>query len=325
MHKMTMTPAASSAFIKLNEDGTGRVQASTVDMGQGSRTVLAQIAAEELGLKIEDVRVVSPDTDLTPYDHGTSSSRSTFHMGNAVKAAAADAKQQLLEIAADLLEANPSDLEVHEGVIRVKGSPDRNLSVKDVPKGGSYLGRGKPILGRGTFTVPDATPLDRETGQGANPAVFWMYAAQAAEVEVDEETGKVKVLRVVSAHDVGKAINPQACEQQIEGALGIGIGATLMEEIKCDRGKTLSTNFVEYKIPTALNMPEMIPIMVETMHDRGPYGAKGLGEPALTPTAPAIANAIYDAVGVRIKELPITPDKVLKALKEKTSSSHSKR
>ena len=316
MHKMTVTPASSSAIIKVNEDGSAEVQASTVDMGQGSNTVLAQIAAEELGLRAEDVRVVSPDTDLTPYDHGTSSSRSTFFMGNAVKAAAADAKRQLLELASEHLEANPLDLEVHEGIIRVKGSPDRAIRVRDVPKGGSYLtGRGTPIIGRGTSTVPDATPLDRETGQGAMPAVFWMYAAQAAEVEVDEETGKVRVLKIASAHDVGKAINPAACEQQIEGALGIGIGATLMEEIKFDGGKTTNPNFVDYKMATAMDMPEMVPLMVETIHDRGPYGAKGLGEPALAATAPAIANAIYDAVGVRIKELPITPDKVLKALK----------
>ena len=222
MHKMTMTPASSSAFVKLNEDGTAEVQASTVDMGQGSNTVLAQIAAEELGLKMEDVRVVSPDTDLTPYDHGTSSSRSTFHMGNAVKAAAADAKKQLLEIAADLLEANPLDLEVHQGVISVKGSADRMISVRDIPKGGSYLGKGRPVIGRGTFNVPDATPLDRETGQGAMPAVFWMYAAQAAEVEVDEETGKVKVLRIASAHDVGKAINPVALSSRSRGRWGRG-------------------------------------------------------------------------------------------------------
>jgi CO/xanthine dehydrogenase Mo-binding subunit len=144
-----------------------------------------------------------------------------------------------------------------------------------------------------------------------------MYVAQAAEVEVDEETGKVKVLKIVSAHDVGKAINPAACEQQIEGALGMGIGTALMEEIKLENGKTMNPNFTDYKLPTSLDMPEMVPIMVETIHKQGPYGAKGLGEPALAPTAPAIANAIHNAVGVRIKDLPITPDKVLKALREK--------
>jgi CO/xanthine dehydrogenase Mo-binding subunit len=317
MHKMTMTPSSSSAFVKLNDDGTVEVLSSTVEMGQGSNTVLAQIVAEELGLNVKDVKVVSPDTDVTPFDHGTSSSRSTFHMGNAVKGAAADAKKQLFDIAATELEANPEDLEVKNGFIFVRGSPERGISVSKVAMGGSYLGRGKPIMGRGTFNVPDATILDRETGQGANPAIFWMYAAQAAEVEVDRETGKVAVLRIASAHDIGRAINPAACEQQIEGALATGIGTTLMEEIKLDGGKTLNPNFVDYKMPTSLDMPEMIPILVEAPHERGPYGAKGLGEPALAPTAPAIANAIYDAVGVRIKDLPITPDKVMRALKEK--------
>jgi len=317
MHKMTMTPSSSSAFVKLNEDGTVEVLSSTVDMGQGSDTVLAQIAAEELGVDLKSVKVVSSDTDVTPFDHGTSSSRSTFHMGNAVKHAAADAKKQLLEAAAEELEANAEDLETRDGFIFVKGSLEKNVPIPKVAMGGSYLGKGKPIIGRGTFNVPDATALDRETGQGENPAVFWMYAAQAAEVEVDEETGKVKVLKIVSAHDVGKAINPSACEQQIEGALATGVGTTLMEEVKIELGKTLNPNFVDYKVPTSLDMPEMVPILVEATHARGPYGAKGLGEPALAPTAPAIANAIYDAVGVRIKELPITPDKVLKALKDK--------
>ena len=217
-----------------------------------------------------------------------------------------------------MLEANPADLEVHEGVIRVKGSPDRNITVKDIPKGANYLyGKGRPYLGRGTFSVPDATPLDRETGQGRMPADVLDVSAQAAEVEVDEETGKVKILKIASAHDVGKAINPQACEQQIEGALGTGIGAAMMEEMRFDERGRCSTQLCGLQTATSMDMPEMVPIMVETIHDRGPYGAKGLGEPALAPTAPAIANAIYDAVGVRVKELPITPDKVLKALKEK--------
>lgn len=317
MHKMTMTPSSSSAFVKLNDDGTVEVLSSTVEMGQGSNTILSQIVAEELGVDLKSVKVASPDTDVTPFDHGTSSSRSTFHMGNAVKQAAGDVKTQLFEVAAEELEANPEDLEARNGLIFVKGSPGKSVSISKLAMGGSYLGKGKPAIGRGTFSVPDATSLDPETGQGANPAVFWMYGAQAAEVEVDQETGKVNVLRISSAHDVGKAINPSACEQQIEGALSTGVGTTLMEEIKLDGGKTLNPTFVDYKLPTSLDMPEMIPIIVEAHHERGPYGAKGLGEPALAPTAPAIANAIYDAVGVRIKDLPITPERVLEALKEK--------
>jgi len=318
MHKSTQTPTSSSAFIKLNEDGTAEVLSSTVEMGQGSNTVLIQIAAEELGFDVKDVRIVGPDTDVTPYDQLTGSSRSTFHMGNAVKAAAADAKRQLLEAAGDLLEANPLDLEVRKGVISVKGSPHRKLLVRQVPMGaGGHFTEGRPIIGRGTYSVLGGTSLDPETGQGLNPSVFWMYGAQAAEVEVDEETGIVNVLKVTSAHDVGRAINPLNCEQQIEGAIGTGVSTTLMEEIKLEKGKTLNPNFVDYKMATSLDMPEMVPLLVETLHEQGPYGAKGIGEPALAPTAPAIANAIYDAVGVRIKDLPITPEKVLKALRER--------
>jgi CO/xanthine dehydrogenase Mo-binding subunit len=143
-------------------------------------------------------------------------------------------------------------------------------------------------------------------------------------VEVDEETGKVKILRMIAAHDVGKAINPKACEQQIEGALGMGVGIALMEELKFQNGRPVNPNFVDYKLGTSMDMPEMESIIVETHHNRGPFGAKGLGEPALAPTAPAIANAIYDAVGVRIKDLPMTPDKILKALKEKKGESSLK-
>jgi carbon-monoxide dehydrogenase large subunit len=324
MHQPTATPSASSSFIKIKEDGTVEVLVSTVEMGQGSNTVLTQIVAEELGIRMEDVRIVRPDTDITPYDHGTSASRSTFSMGNALRAAAVDAKKQLFEIAADLLEANPLDLVASEGSIYVKGSPEQKIPIGQIPMGSSYLGKGKPIIGKGTFTVPDAARLDPETGQSENPSVFWMYAAHVAEVEVDRETGKVKVLRMTAAHDLGRAINPLACEQQIEGALGMGVGMALMEELKLENGRPLNPNFVDYKLPTSMDMPEMEPIIVETYHERGPYGAKGLGEPALSATAPAIANAIYDAVGVRIKNLPITPDKVLKALREKETKSFPK-
>jgi carbon-monoxide dehydrogenase large subunit len=317
VHKMTQTPSSSAAFVKLNEDGTVQVLSSTVDIGQGSNTVLAQIAAEELGVQVNNVKIVSPDTDVTPFDYGTASSRSTFHMGNAVKQAAADAKQQLFELAADQLEANVMDLEAKDGCIYVKGSPGKSLPISDIDMGTIY-GRGKPVIGRGTYHVPDATALDQETGQGANPVVFWMYAAQAVEVEVDTSTGKVEVLKWVSAHDVGRAINPLNCVQQIEGALSQGVGFALMEELIVHEGKVRNPNFRDYKVPTALDdVPEVTCILVEAPHEQGPYGAKGVGEPAMAPTAAAIGNAIYDAIGVRVKDLPITPEKILHALKER--------
>ncbi len=320
LYKMTQTPSSSSAFVKMNEDGSAEVLASTVDMGQGSNTILAQIAAEELGVEVKNVRVVSPDTDVTPFDHGTASSRSTFHMGNAVKQAAADAKKQLLEVAADQLETRAEDLECRGGFIYPKGSPGKGTPISSIRMGITY-GKGQPIIGRGVFSVPDATPLDQETGQGANPSVFWLYGAQAVEVDVDPETGKVEVLRVSAAHDVGRVINPLNCEQQLEGAIVTGVGLALMEEMVMENGNAVNRNFRDYRIPTSLDAPEVIPLFVEAAHRDGPYGAKGVGEPALAPTAPAIGNAVYDAIGVRVKDLPVTPEKILKALKEKGGKS----
>ena len=321
MHKSTVTPSSSAAFVKLNEDASATVLCSAVEMGQGISTALAQIASEELGLPVEKISVVRPDTDVTPYDMASVSSRSTFFTGNAVRLAAADARQQLLQIAADLLEANPQDLVIEGGRVMVRGVPEKAIPITDLPLGEAfYVGakggraRGRPVLGRGSFTVEDATPLDRETGQGKNPSAFWMYATQAVEVEVDPRSGRVKILRISSAHDVGKSIHPVSIEGQIQGALVMGVGTALFEEMEMENGKVKNPNFAEYKLPSALDAPEMIPIIVEEPHSQGPFGAKGLGEPALAPTAAAIANAIYAAVGVRIKDLPITPEKILAGL-----------
>ncbi len=324
MHKSTVTPSSSSAFVKLNEDASATVLCSAVEMGQGASTALAQIASEELGLPVEKISVVPPDTDVTPYDMASVSSRSTFFAGNAVRRAAADAREQLLQIAGDILEANPKDLVIQGARVMVRGVPEKAIPLTDLPLGEAfYVGakvgraRGRPVLGRGVFTVEDATPLDRETGQGKNPSAFWMYATQAAEVEVDPRSGRVKILRISSAHDVGKPIHPDSIEGQIQGALVMGVGTALFEEMELENGKVKNPNFSEYKLPSALDAPEMIAIIVEEPHSQGPFGAKGLGEPALAPTAAAIANAIYAAVGVRIKDLPITPEKILEGLRRK--------
>jgi 4-hydroxybenzoyl-CoA reductase alpha subunit len=316
LYKMTQTPSSSSAFVKMSEDGSVEVLCSTVDMGQGSSTVFAQIAAEELGVEFKNVRVVSPDTDVTPFDHGTASSRSTFHMGNAVKQAAAEARKRLFEVAADQLETRPENLESRGGFIYVKGSKGAGTPISAIRMGITY-GKGHPITGSGTFSVPDATPLDQETGQGAYPSIFWLYGAQGVEVEVDPETGKVDVLKVAAAHDLGRVINPLNCEQQVEGAVVTGVGIALLEELVVQNGTPVNRNFRDYRIPTAMDSPKVDSIFVEATHKDGPFGAKGVGEPALAPTAPAIGNAVYNAIGVRIKDLPITPEKILKALKEK--------
>ncbi|MDI6755427.1 MAG: xanthine dehydrogenase family protein molybdopterin-binding subunit [Thermodesulfobacteriota bacterium] len=322
MHKSTVTPSSSAAFVKLNEDASVTLLCSAVEMGQGATTALAQIASEELGIPVEKIAVVCPDTDVTPYDMASVSSRSTFFVGNAVRRAAADAREQLLQIASEILEADPKDLMIEAGNVFIRGFPGKGLPIAELPLGEAFYvgakgrGRGKPVLGRGAFSVEDATPLDRETGQGKNPSAFWLYAAQAAEVEVDRRSGRVKVLRIASAHDLGKSIHPVAIEGQIQGALVMGVGTALYEEMELEKGKVKNPNFAEYKIPSALDAPEMIPLIVEEPHANGPYGAKGLGEPALAPTAAAIANAIYAAVGVRIKDLPITPEKILEGLRK---------
>jgi carbon-monoxide dehydrogenase large subunit len=323
MHKSTVTPSSSAAFVKLNEDASVTLLCSAVEMGQGSSTILAQIASEELGIPVEKISMVRPDTDVTPYDMASVSSRSTFFVGNAVRRAAVDAREQLLQIAAEILEANPQDLVIEGGKVMVRGVPEKAIPIAELPLGEAFYvgakgrGRGRPVLGRGSFTVEDATPLDRETGQGKNPSAFWMYATQAAEVEVDPRSGRVKVLRISSAHDVGKSIHPVAIEGQIQGALVMGVGTALWEEMELEKGRVKNPSFAEYKLPSALDAPEMIPIIVEELHAQGPYGAKGLGEPALAPTAAAIANAIYAAVGVRVKDLPITPEKILEGLRKK--------
>jgi carbon-monoxide dehydrogenase large subunit len=237
-----------------------------------------------------------------------------------VRKASADARRQLLEIASAILKAEPEDLRLNNGMVSHRNMPEKAIPIENLPLGEAYYvgvkkkGRGRPILGRGIHTTEDATPLDRETGQGKNPSAFWMYATQAAEVEVDPSTGKVTILRIASAHDVGKAIHPTSCEGQIQGALVMGIGSTLYEEMELEEGRVKNRSLAEYKIPTALDVPEMIPVLVEEPHHEGPYGAKGLGEPALAPTAAAIANAIDAAVGIRIKNLPITPERILEAL-----------
>jgi len=319
-HKSSVTPAASACIIRLNEDGTVQLLLSTVDMGQGSDTALAQIAAEALGIDPGQVTIASPDTDLTPYDMATVSSRSTFFMGNAVRDAVENLKQKIFGIAAELLEVDRRDLIFAKGRVHVVGNPTTGFDLQDIPQGESYYagamhaGRGRPLMAEGTYTVKDATPLDHDTGQGANPSVFWMYFAQAAEVALDLETGRIRVLRIASAHDVGRTINPLLLEGQIEGACAMGIGEALYEEMIQAGGYVINPDFLNYRLPTFLEMPEILTLPVENPHREGPFGAKGVGEAGVAAVAAAIANAVYDAAGIRVTGLPMTPEKIVQAL-----------
>jgi CO/xanthine dehydrogenase Mo-binding subunit len=312
MIKATITPSISCAVVKMNEDASLSIYAGTVEMGQGSETTLAQIAGKELGVPIERIQVLGVDTDVVPYDLTTSSSRSTFHMGKAVQLAAQQIKEQLKRIVAQEYGVQEDQIGFMDGRIRL---PESTLDYADVMfkrfgmQGGTLMGDGQL-----------KTSVKNEFGEKSTSA-FWFLAAGAAEVAVDTETGKIELLKYASAVDVGKTISPLGCRQQLAGAAITGIGQALFEEIAYDNGQLINPNFIDYVLPSLGDMPPVIDsIAVEVPDPNGPYGAKGIGESALIPVAPAIANAIYDACGARIKDLPIKPEKIFLALEEKAKS-----
>jgi CO/xanthine dehydrogenase Mo-binding subunit len=309
-------PDTSSAVVEVHEDGTATVLTGATDVGQGSNTVFAQIAAEELGLKVDDVTVISADTDVTPDAGTTAATRQTYNSGNAVRIAARKAKKILFKQAIKELNVNTDmGLEAKDGYVYVKTFPQKRISHSELATK-AYLAGLRPV-GEGNF-IAHSTQLD-ENGQGAP---YWPYAfgVQAVEVVVNTLTGQVEVENVVAAHDVGKAINKTAVEGQIAGGIAQGLGFALTEEVELKSGKIKNPFFSRYLIPTMADMPDIEPIIVEEPEPSGPYGAKGVGEPAMLPTAPAVLNAIYDAIGVRIKELPATPEKILRALAKKDSA-----
>jgi len=284
-------------------------------MGQGSETTLGQIVAEELGLTVDRIHIVQPDTDVTPYDTITAGSRSTYHMGNAVRMAAGKIKTELCEIVAAKLEVAPDDLIARGGRIYVRGMEERGMTIGEIflAKFGS-LGT---TLAAEAVCQPTAAHMDPETGQSEKCTEYWFPSATAVEVEVDTETGRLQVLQLISVGDTGTAINPRHCEQQLLGAAVMHLGLTLFEEMVFDEGQLVNGSLLDYQIATIKDMPQAFrPIVVEVAHEGGPFGAKGAGETGALTVAPAIANAIEDAVGVRIRDLPITPEKILRALAE---------
>jgi len=303
----------SDVFIKMNNDGTIDLASGMAEIGQGSDTALAQIAAEELGISIKDVNVITGDTWTTPQCLGAWGSREVFVAGNAVKMAAGEIRRKLFEEASRMLEARVDDLVAKERKVYVKGNPEKFVSIAQVAT--TCYNRGRILAGRGCYDDPTTYIPDSKTGYGGVPT--YAFGTHAIEVEVDRKTGRVKVLNFVAAHDVGKVINPMMAEGQIEGGGLQGLGYALSEGLVWEEGIVLNPNFQDYRIFYINDVPRMKSVMVESIDPDGPYGAKGLGEPGLVPTAAAIANAIYDAVGVRIKSLPITPEKILRALKEK--------
>ena len=318
----TASANPASAFIKVNQDGTAVLYTGTTEIGPGTVTVMAQIAAEELGIEFDQVAVVSSDSKLTPYDWGPGASRSTYVSGNAVKKAAAQAKQVLFEIAAEELKVLPESLASAGGYIFVDDFPERKLAISAVAKKALRV-KGRPPIGAGDFNPSTTIGLDKETGHG-KPYAAYVFATQIAEVEVDTETGQVEILKITAVHDCGTAINPMMVEGQVEGGVAMGVGCAMMEEMVVEQGRVKNPQLTDYVVPTALDVPEIVTMIVERPEPTGPFGAKGVGECAPLPTAPAIVNAIQDAVGVRIRDLPATPEKILKALEEKTSREKNK-
>jgi len=302
----------SDVFIKMNNDGTIDLSSGATEIGQGSNTVLAQIAAEELGIQVEDVNVITGDTSVTPQCLGAWGSREVFITGNAVKMAAGEVKRGLLEEASRVLGVREGDLVVRERRVYVVQDPERSVPIAQLAT--NCYNQGRILAGRGCYDDPSHFTPDPETGYGGAPN--YAFGTHAIEVEVDRRTGQVKVLNYVAAHDVGKAINPMMVEGQIEGGGVQGLGYALSEELVWEEGIILNPNLQDYRILYINDVPSIKSIIVESIDPDGPYGAKGLGEPVMIPTAAAVANAIYDAVGVRIKSLPITPEKILRALKE---------
>ncbi len=304
----------SSATIKVNEDGKVLILSGEGEAGQGLFTTMCQIAAEELGVPLEDVEISKADTDLTTFCLGAFASRLTYVSGNAVRDAAGKVKQQLFETAAEMLEARAEDLVCKEGRIFVQEAEQKSVTVGDVARARLFRRGGAPIVASGSF---DADSISQDSSRYGNESGAYNFGSQAAEVEVDPDTGQVKVLNYVVASDCGTVINPIAAEGQVEGAIAQGLGYALIEGIRMEDGRPINPNFADYRIPSMRDMPPLTHGFAQSYEPTGPFGAKGLGELGMDPTAAVINNAIFDAVGVRIKKLPITPEKVLKALQEK--------
>lgn len=305
----------STARIEITPEGIVTLYTGCADIGQGSTTVLSQITAEILGLDVENIRTVVADTARTTNAGATSASRQTYISGNAVRQATEKLAEVLMTEAVNLLKVRKNKLILTDGHVAVANQPDRRASLAQLAK--RLHAKGAPLVWPGYFD-PETVPLDPETGQGV-PYGTYAYAAQMALVEVDTLTGEVCVEKIVAAHDVGHAIHPENVIGQICGGVAMGMGFALMEEF--EPGKTLSMK--DYHIPTIADMPEVVPIIVEQREPTGPFGAKGVGEPSLVPTAPAVINAIADALGHRIYALPASLERVLAACM--ASDRHDKR
>ena len=301
------------AYIDLDEEGRAVVRSGDGDIGQGARTLAAVVTAEELNVGLDRVEVAETNTEDTPNTLGSFASRLALIAGHAIRNAVEDLKSKLAPVAAEMLEAAVDDIEWVGGSFRVKGLSERSMSLDEVCPEAVRRNGGEPIRGEGEWDPPSEN-YDPKTMAG-NISVAYEFAAQMAEVEVDMETGHVQLVRLVSADDVGRMLNPLAVHGQVEGAAVQGVGFALTEEMKTEGGQVVNGNFGDYALPKAESVPSVESVAIETNDPYGPYGAKGASEGGSVPTAAAIANAIYDATGVWITELPMTAERVLTALK----------
>jgi CO/xanthine dehydrogenase Mo-binding subunit len=304
----------ASVAVRLNEDGRATLIAGECDVGQGSSTMLSQICANELGIPVEHVTVNNPDTDVAHFSWGTIASRVTMVAGNAALRAAREAREKILATAAEKLEVAPGDLTIDDGVVHVIGVPGRGITLAEVARAHLLRSGGEAIYTRATWDSP--TVMADRTYYG-NVSPGYSFAAHAVEVEVDTDTGQVRLLDSHMADDCGKALNPMAVHGQTNGATAQGIGWALYENYEFHDGRLVNGNFADYTLPTSEALPALKAGIVESNEPNGPYGAKGASETAVCPVAGAIANAVCDATGIRINSLPITPEKVLAALRQR--------
>ena len=298
--KAAISPTASVAILNVGADGSAILYISTVDMGQGSDTAMAQIVGEILNMPAESVKVVARDTDVTPYDMGTLGSRSLFHMGHAVRLASEEARDKIAALRKEVGEPEGSNTPI-AGLFRKK-----------------YGMQAGNIVGTGNYK-PDYIAPDHDTGLTPNVTPFWMCAAAGAEVEVDTETGHVHIAKIINVVDCGKPVNPRIVETQISGAAIMQLGFTMFEKMHLDGGQVTNASLADYKIPGFFDVPPMmVNDAIDAYQHNAPFGAKGVGKSATLCLSPAIANAIDDAVGVRLMELPLNPEAVFRALREKS-------
>jgi CO/xanthine dehydrogenase Mo-binding subunit len=310
--RMCWTRDSASAWVGMEVDGAAVVRCAAPDVGGGQTASLCTIVAEVLGLPVDGVVAIGRDSHFTPRAGTTTATRQLFMSGNAVLKAAREVRRHLVDQAADLLEAAAGDIELVDGRAFVRGAPTRGLALAEVVK--AMAASGRPTQALDKFDAPFAPTIDPLTGQG-KPFNDYTFGTQAVEVEVDAETGVTRVTRLVACYDVGQTINRQSAEGQIEGGAVQGLGHALMEQVVLEEGINRNPHLLDYKIPTTLDAPVVEAILIESGNGLGPFGAKGIGEPAMTPTPAAVMNAVSRALGRRVTELPITPERVL-ALRE---------